>query len=65
MKLEEYRKKEKFNYRELAEFLGLKKSTTFNICNEKVRCVKLPTAHTIVLKTFSEVDYPDLLWGGC
>lgn len=65
MKLEEYRKKKKFNYYELAEFLGLKKSTTFNICKEKVSCVSLPKAHTIVSRTFSEVDYPDLLWGDC
>ena len=65
MELEDYRKTKDLKYEELATRLGIKKSTVYNICNKRVKCVSLPNAHAIVSKTFGEVDYADLLWGDC
>lgn len=65
MKLEEYRLDRKFSYDDLAKKLGLTKTTTFNICQEKINCISLHNAHIIVTKTHGIVDYPELLWGDC
>jgi DNA-binding XRE family transcriptional regulator len=65
MKLEEYRRKRRLNYQELAVLLGLRRSTTYNICKEKVSCISLPNAHRIVKETNGAVDYDELLWGDC
>ncbi len=65
MKLEEYRKNKDLSYEELAILLGLKRSTTYNICMERTNCVSLHNANIIVTKTAGAVDYPELLWGDC
>ncbi len=65
MKLEEFRVKKGFNYEELSLFLKIGRSTTYNICKERIACVSLKNAHQIVSKTHGKVDYPELLWGDC
>lgn len=60
MELEEYRKEKKFSYEQLAEFLELRRGTVYNICNG-VGCLKLATAHRILVKTHGRVSYEDLL----
>lgn len=61
MNLEEFRIMKGFTYEELADFLGMKLSTTYRVCKGYGPCVSLKTAHQIVSRTQSRVFYSDLL----
>lgn len=62
MTLEDFRKNKGFTYSELANFLGIKQGTVYNICRQR-GCLTLQNAYCIITKTKGQVTYVDLLEG--
>lgn len=62
MTLEEFRKNKGLTYAGLADFLGFKQSTVYNMC-KNIGCITLKNAYQVTSKTKGQVTYVDLLEG--
>ena len=60
MRLEDWRKNNNLSYLELSKLLGIKPSTTQNIC-KGIGCITLKNAYRIIQRTGGVVTYNDLM----
>lgn len=61
MKLQDYKKKNKYSYRELAKLLGLERNKVYRLCTVDKYPVLLRDAISIESKTNKKVKVGDLL----